>query len=207
MEEYFFADTLFQEEEKHTDAFAQGQEYQKKFEESHRKEDAWQALSCYTLAVEESKPNIRAELARRKMKAVYESCLKAESALNAFVSGEKLTGEQMYFIGKSYCDGLLHAKNQKIGMLWIWDSAVHGFARGQYEIGAYYLNTSCAPQQYIEDGLYFLRLSAENGCADAQKMLANLYRRGRHVERNMQEAEKWLALSQGTTASAVSFGN
>ncbi|RXK80297.1 sel1 repeat family protein, partial [Chlorobaculum sp. 24CR] len=58
------------------------------------------------------------------------------------------------------------------------------------------------------EALKWLRLSAEQGCAEAQHILGLIYKNGREVKRNPTEAVKWfrLAADQGHAPAQFALG-
>ncbi|HAJ97661.1 MAG TPA: hypothetical protein DCO72_07995 [Ruminococcus sp.] len=199
MEESFVGDLvqLFKADE----MLAKGQEYEKLFEESHHIEDARQAMNCYLFANSGENP-----LAREKflnMEMIIQHCEEIQTARNHFENGDELSAEEMYTIGKDFIDGTLNMKNSKNGMLWIWDSALHGHLESQYLIGKYYIRLK--NPELKKEGVQFLRLSAEKGHAEAQFELGNAYANGNGVDVDYQEAKKWyqLAMENGCSMARI----
>ncbi len=83
-------------------------------------------------------------------------------------------------------------------------SAEHGDANAQLQLGRAYVSGSGVPQDPAE-GIRWIRLAADQGHADAQNALASAYSLGRGVLKDESEAARWLrrAAKQGHTTAQI----
>jgi len=176
-------------------AFQEGKKYEKLFSESHCRKDAETAMYYYTIAADVNFPSSEVRKALHHIKEICERCSAVEAARTAFETGKKLSVQQMYLLGRNAYDGFLTPKNEKEGMLWIWDAAEHGLACAQFDLGEYYMTGLHFRKKNTEKGIKFIRTAAENGLVKAQVKLGMLYEKGRYISQDYQEAKKWYSMA------------
>ncbi|GEM_PF-3426565 len=198
----FFTGTLIPEDSPQ-ELFEKGKYHEDCFQEYHQKQDAEKALEYYSLARQRGYTS--AILKSVTMEKMVQKCNEIQTACDHFNDGRKLSVQEIYLIGTNYLDGVLTSKDNKQGMLWIWDAALNGHVQAQYQIGSYYLRYIRKNKEIIKEGLRFVKMAAENGFTEAQVEMGDIYRRGVIVPMDYQEARKWysLAVKNGSSAAEL----
>lgn len=103
-------------------------------------------------------------------------------------------------LGRCYHLGNGTNKNQPLAIEWMTKAAEKGNPEYQYRLGKYYdclFDRDNGDNGYMDEmaAKYFLQ-SAEQGYPDAQAAIAQSYRLGNGVEKNLNEAERWYMLAQ-----------
>lgn len=184
------------------DALTKGKEYESLFHEWHQKRYAEQALQYYQMAV--TNGNSSAQSYCQNMEKILHRCNQIQDALNHWENGDCLSHHEMYLIGQNFLNGLLCYKNPKQGMLWIWDSAVHGNSQAQYEIGKYL--SRFKNETFKQEGATFLKRAAGLGHADAQLELGTLYEKGLcGLPVDYSQAKKWFEMAKSNGSAMADF--
>lgn len=124
-------------------------------------------------------------------KAFYFLCAAADTG---FDSAE-------YGLGRCYYHGSGTEKNNDKAIKWMTRAAEQGNPQYQYELGSFYEDLRFeeveenSPSMAQMAAAYYLR-AARQGHPYAQERLGQCYRLGMGVEKDLQEAEKWLLLAK-----------
>ncbi len=90
---------------------------------------------------------------------------------------------------------LLDTKDEAEGVRLITESANHGIARAQYELGRLHYFGEGVPQN-LELAVLWYKRAAEQGYPQAQHRLGVLYSNGDGVAQDYTEAERWYSLAR-----------
>jgi len=127
-----------------------------------------------------------------------ENCYKTFYLLQA--AADKGVECAEFELGRCYHIGKGTEKNQDQAIKWMTRAAEHGNPEYQYELGKYYDYLFGRDEENSQDmakkaAKYYLR-AARQGHPLAQRFVSQCYRLGRGVEKDLQEAEKWLLLAK-----------
>jgi TPR repeat protein len=103
-------------------------------------------------------------------------------------------------IGLMYLDGRGVSENEYEAMSWIEKSLKHMDRSGCYRAGIH-LNSQYKSENHLRIAWVFINKAAKEGYGLAQALLVEMYLEGKGVQKNQDEALKWIDKSAGNLKS------